>query len=248
MLKFQQFIRTLNYIRSLPATQSVLAPAASYCLYSTFSNYQELNCNYNRRTEFIDQNKDEDVTEEGDDQDFYTDYQQRIKEKYPGYKHILYSSVLESGYIYNNDKPLNYDEFNKKDEILSPNGQEKPEIFNRSNQIPKRGKYKTLLLSKRRIPSNWFDDYEYYDESLRAESLRGENTGVKDLQDDERYKDDSVELLGNLNISDINKLGRADASIPSSNVPCNGCGAHLHCNHHKKPGNYHPETFSFPRL
>lgn len=33
-----------------------------------------------------------------------------------------------------------------------------------------------------------------------------------------------------------NKLGTADPLARSSNVPCNGCGAVLHCNHHTRPG------------
>lgn len=33
-----------------------------------------------------------------------------------------------------------------------------------------------------------------------------------------------------------NNLGTADATIAASEVPCNGCGAHLHCMQHTRPG------------
>ncbi|KAI9583096.1 hypothetical protein GQX74_012313 [Glossina fuscipes] len=57
------------------------------------------------------------------------------------------------------------------------------------------------------IPKNWMDDYEFYQGS----------------QEDSADKQD-------------NNLGLADITMPSSNVPCNGCGAILHCQQHTKPG------------
>lgn len=41
-------------------------------------------------------------------------------------------------------------------------------------------------------------------------------------QEDEEETDDEDER------TDIN-YGSADPSIPTSSVPCGGCGAHLHC-------------------
>ncbi|XP_011290479.1 nitric oxide-associated protein 1 [Musca domestica] len=63
------------------------------------------------------------------------------------------------------------------------------------------------------IPNDWMEEYEHYSGPL------DENKEVK------------------------NKMGTADATIPSSNVPCNGCGAHLHCNHHTRPGFLPVEIF-----
>lgn len=40
-----------------------------------------------------------------------------------------------------------------------------------------------------------------------------------------------------------NYLGKADLAIPASNIPCNGCGAHLHCHHHTRPGFLPVEIF-----
>uniref|UniRef100_A0A1B0GBI3 G domain-containing protein n=1 Tax=Glossina morsitans morsitans TaxID=37546 RepID=A0A1B0GBI3_GLOMM len=56
------------------------------------------------------------------------------------------------------------------------------------------------------IPKNWMDDYEFYAGS----------------QEDSADKQD-------------NNLGKADITMPSSKVPCNGCGALLHCQQHTKP-------------
>lgn len=60
------------------------------------------------------------------------------------------------------------------------------------------------------IPNDWMEEYEHY-------------SGPVDENGNDEVK---------------NKMGTADATIPSSNVPCNGCGAHLHCNHHTRPGKF----------
>ena len=39
-----------------------------------------------------------------------------------------------------------------------------------------------------------------------------------------------------LNEEDIFRHGTADPEIPSSKIPCSGCGAHLHCQDSKMPG------------
>ncbi|ALC42229.1 CG10914 [Drosophila busckii] len=62
-------------------------------------------------------------------------------------------------------------------------------------------------------PNNWMDDYEFY-------------KGACDEQ-------------GNI---DANH-GTADATIPPSLVPCNGCGAHLHCMSTSLPGYIPSEIF-----
>ena len=47
-----------------------------------------------------------------------------------------------------------------------------------------------------------------------------------------------------LSLDDKFKYGTADSSISSSNVPCSGCGAHLHCQDSKMPGFLPFELFS----
>uniref|UniRef100_A0A1A9W0V5 G domain-containing protein n=1 Tax=Glossina brevipalpis TaxID=37001 RepID=A0A1A9W0V5_9MUSC len=64
------------------------------------------------------------------------------------------------------------------------------------------------------IPKGWMEDYEYYQGSQA----------------------DSVDVEGN-------NMGLADMTIASSNVPCNGCGAILHCHQHTKPGFLASEIF-----
>ncbi|XP_075166768.1 nitric oxide-associated protein 1 [Haematobia irritans] len=40
-----------------------------------------------------------------------------------------------------------------------------------------------------------------------------------------------------------NTLGSADPNVPPSKIPCNGCGAHLHCIQHTRPGFLPVEIF-----
>lgn len=62
-----------------------------------------------------------------------------------------------------------------------------------------------------RVPHNWLQDYELYDES--AEEM--EST-----------------------------YGTPDPRVPVSDVPCSGCGAHLHCKNHSIPGYVPSELFT----
>lgn len=62
-------------------------------------------------------------------------------------------------------------------------------------------------------PANWMDDYEFY---------AGASDGA-----------------GNIN----SQHGTADATVPPSKVPCNGCGAHLHCASTSMPGYIPSEIF-----
>ncbi|TDG51086.1 hypothetical protein AWZ03_002449 [Drosophila navojoa] len=62
-------------------------------------------------------------------------------------------------------------------------------------------------------PPNWMDDYEFY-------------AGASD---------------GTGNIDSTH--GTADATVPPSTVPCNGCGAHLHCANTSMPGYIPSEIF-----
>ncbi|XP_017866469.1 PREDICTED: nitric oxide-associated protein 1 [Drosophila arizonae] len=62
-------------------------------------------------------------------------------------------------------------------------------------------------------PPNWMDDYEFY---------AGASDGA-----------------GNID----SQHGTADATVPPSTVPCNGCGAHLHCANTSMPGYIPSEIF-----
>lgn len=61
------------------------------------------------------------------------------------------------------------------------------------------------------IPKGWMDEYEYYSGTQNENGTEPANANI---------------------------LGSADPTVQPSNVPCNGCGAHLHCNHHTRPGLY----------
>ncbi|XP_037807042.1 nitric oxide-associated protein 1 [Lucilia sericata] len=77
-----------------------------------------------------------------------------------------------------------------------------------------RKEQKTLNCYSSDVPEDWMEDYEYYNET------NGENGLLKE-----------------------NKYGTADPNIPASNVPCNGCGAILHCKHQTSPGFLPTEIF-----
>ena len=47
-----------------------------------------------------------------------------------------------------------------------------------------------------------------------------------------------------LSHDDMFKYGNADPSVPTGNVPCSGCGAHLHCQDSKMPGFVPVELFT----
>ncbi|KAM7342354.1 nitric oxide-associated protein 1 isoform 2-T2 [Cochliomyia hominivorax] len=64
------------------------------------------------------------------------------------------------------------------------------------------------------VPHDWMEDYEYYNWEYK------EANGLKH-----------------------DKLGTSDPNIPPSKVPCNGCGAELHCSQHSKPGFLPVEIF-----
>ncbi|XP_030384436.1 nitric oxide-associated protein 1 [Scaptodrosophila lebanonensis] len=68
-------------------------------------------------------------------------------------------------------------------------------------------------LSDSTYPDNWMEDYEFYE-------------GAKDE-------------LGNVD----SKHGTPDRTVPPSKVPCNGCGAHLHCANSSLPGYIPSEIF-----
>ena len=55
---------------------------------------------------------------------------------------------------------------------------------------------------------------------------------------------DAIEAEKLLSLDDKFKYGNADPSVPSSNVPCSGCGALLHCQDSKFPGFLPVELFS----
>ncbi|KAH8355285.1 hypothetical protein KR093_010331 [Drosophila rubida] len=63
-------------------------------------------------------------------------------------------------------------------------------------------------------PKNWMEDYEFY---------AGDSGGQSNLIDSNH--------------------GTADATVPLSTVPCNGCGAHLHCADSSMPGYIPSEIF-----
>lgn len=67
-----------------------------------------------------------------------------------------------------------------------------------------------VKVPEERVPKNWMQDYELYDESEQE-------------------------------IQSI--YGTPNSSIPVSNVPCNGCGAHLHCKDASIPGYVPSELF-----
>lgn len=213
MLKFQQLTRTFNHILKLNTTQSPLTNSVYHYSLSTIKNYSELSSDLNIKT-VSELDHDHDVNDDHhNDNDLNgnisNDYQRRIKDKYPEYKHVLYSSYLEAK---NNDEFIDYYKERK---------------FSKYHRFRKRTDYRKLLENKKKLPENWLEDYEYYDDSLKTH--HNENN-------EEVSNRNSFENLDNLEEFDRNRLGNADITIPSSNVPCNGCGAHLHCNYHKKPG------------
>lgn len=67
---------------------------------------------------------------------------------------------------------------------------------------------KTLNHYETEVPEDWMEDYEYY-------SGPNEDSNV---------------------LKQENNLGTSDPTIPPSKVPCNGCGAILHCTQHTRPG------------
>lgn len=113
------------------------------------------------------------------------------QQRYENYKHVLYSSHLET-----QEEHMSYG-------------------LKRSlhNKLKKQFKnyykdQKTLNHYENEIPDDWMEDYEYY-------SGPNEDSNVSKQE---------------------NNLGTCDPTVPPSKVPCNGCGAILHCNQHTRPG------------
>lgn len=203
MLKFQQYTRTFNYILNLNTSHFLIRKSVHHF---TINN-PELNSDLNIKSinELDHKNNNYYLIDNNSN-----NYQERIKDKYPGYKHVLYSSYLEAKFNA---------EFFDCTELK----------FKKYNSFRKKSfNYKKLLENKTKLPENWLEDYEYYDNSLRTQETNENNEEVDNQK--------SFQNLDDLKEFDKSRLGNADPTISPSNVPCNGCGAHLHCSYHKKPG------------
>lgn len=222
MLKISQLTRSLNYILSLQSTQSSMVQCVQHCPLTTFSNYPELDVNTNRSIVELEKDSEE-LDHDGDVENIPNDYRQRIVDKYPAYKHILYSSYLDNDAQQFMMESRISDQWSSMDSSLNSRGKLKPRFRHKTHD------YQRLLEKKTSIPENWLEDYEYYDDSLNTSKSNDPKTETETEMENSASK--SLEILDN-----IMKLGKADETIPSSDVPCNGCGAHLHCQRHKKPG------------
>ncbi|XP_013100585.2 nitric oxide-associated protein 1 [Stomoxys calcitrans] len=129
-------------------------------------------------------------------------------------------TYLETKQRYKNHEHVVYSSYLEKQEEHMSYGL-KRSLINKLKRDRKR-QQKELQLgygnSSTEIPKNWMDEYEYYSGPLK--------TAVGEDQEVE------------------NTLGTADPSVQASKVPCNGCGAHLHCNHHTRPGFIPLEIFN----
>lgn len=116
------------------------------------------------------------------------------QQRYKNYEHILYSSHLE----------------HQEEHTKRSYGLQRSYHFKIKNNLRTHSNDdKIYCNSAPEIPSNWMQDFEYYDE-------------LNDMRD-------ATSNIGNI-------LGTADQTIPTSNVSCSGCGAILHCNHQTTPG------------